>query len=52
MSVSTLILILLVLLVIGAVPTWPYSREWGYMPSGGLGLLLIVVLLLVMAGRI
>ena len=52
MSVSTILLILLVLLLVGALPTWPYSTGWGYYPSGGLGLVLIVILVLVVAGRI
>ena len=45
---GTILLILLILLLLGAVPAWPYSRDWGYAPSGGLGLVLIVVLLLVL----
>jgi hypothetical protein len=45
-----LFLVLLVLLAIGAVPAWPYSREWGYYPSGVLGLLLLVMLLLILLG--
>jgi Protein of unknown function (DUF3309) len=49
---STLLLVILVLLVLGALPTWPYSRSWGYYPSGGLGLLLIILLLLFLTGRI
>jgi Protein of unknown function (DUF3309) len=48
----TILLIILVLLVIGALPTWPYSTAWGYYPSGGLGLVLIIVLVLVLMGRI
>ncbi len=48
---STILLIILVLLLLGALPTWPYSRSWGYYPSGGLGLILVVVLILVLAGR-
>ncbi len=51
MSISTILLILLVLLLIGALPTWPYSNAWGYYPSGGLGLVLIVLLVLVVSGR-
>jgi hypothetical protein len=46
------ILIILVLLVLGAVPSWPYSRNWGYAPSGTLGLILIIVLILLLLGRI
>ena len=49
---STLLLIILVLLVIGALPTWGYSRGWGYFPSGGLGLVLLILLILVLMGRI
>ena len=44
----TLILIILVLLLIGALPTWPYSAGWGYYPSGGLGLILVIVLLVIL----
>jgi Protein of unknown function (DUF3309) len=47
-----LLLIILVLLVLGALPTWPYSAEWGYYPSSGLGLVLIVLLILVLMGRL
>ena len=49
---STLLLILLVLIVVGALPTWPYSSGWGYYPSGGLGLVLIILLILFLTGRI
>ena len=52
MSVSTLFLILLVLLLVGALPSWPYSRGWGYYPSGLLGILLVVLLLFVLLGRV
>ncbi len=52
MSISTILLIVLVLLLVGALPTWPYSGGWGYYPSGGLGLVLIILLVLVVAGRI
>lgn len=45
---STILLILLVLLLIGALPSWPYSSGWGYYPSGGLGLILLIVLLVVL----
>lgn len=48
----TLLLIILVLLLIGAVPTWPHSRNWGYYPSGGLGLVLVVLIVLLLLGRI
>ena len=51
MSLGTILLIILILLLIGALPTWPYSSGWGYYPTGGLGLLLIIVLVLVMLGH-
>jgi hypothetical protein len=47
----TLVLVLLILLLIGALPTWPYSANWGYYPSSGLGLVLIVLLILALSGR-
>ena len=47
----TILIILLVLLVLGALPTWPYSAHWGYYPSGGVGLLLVILLVLVVADR-
>ncbi len=49
---TTLLLILLILLIVGALPTWPYSSGWGYYPSGGLGLVLIVILILFLTGRV
>ncbi|MEA3000210.1 MAG: hypothetical protein QOH04_1655 [Sphingomonadales bacterium] len=49
---GTIILIILVLLVIGSLPTWGYSRGWGYFPSGGLGLILLIILILVLMGRL
>jgi hypothetical protein len=49
---STILLIVLVLLVVGALPTWPYSTGWGYYPSGGLGLVLVILLILVLVGRV
>ncbi len=49
---GTIVLILLILLILGALPTWPYSRSWGYYPSGGLGVVLVIVLLLVLFGRL
>jgi hypothetical protein len=52
MSLGTVLLILLILLLVGALPTWPHSRGWGYYPSGGLGLLLVVILILVLLGRL
>jgi len=52
MGLGVILLIVLLLLVIGALPSWPYSSGWGYYPSGGLGLILIVLLILVLMGRI
>jgi uncharacterized protein DUF3309 len=49
---GTLLLVILVLLVIGALPTWPYSAGWGYYPSSGLGLVLVVLVVLVLMGRV
>ena len=48
----TILLIILILLLIGAFPAWPYSSGWGYYPSGGLGIILLIVLILVLTGRI
>jgi hypothetical protein len=47
---SILLLVLLIILLLGALPTWPYSRSWGYYPSGGLGLVLVIILILVLTG--
>jgi hypothetical protein len=52
MSISLLVLIVLVLLLIGALPTWGYSSGWGYWPSGGLGLVLLVLIVLMLMGRL
>ena len=49
---GTILLIILILLLIGALPTWPYSSGWGYYPSGGLGLVLLVLVILLVMGRI
>jgi hypothetical protein len=49
---SMILLIVLVLLLLGALPAWPYSRSWGYYPSGGLGLVVVVLLVLLLAGRL
>ena len=49
---GTILLIVLIIILIGALPTWPYSSGWGYYPSGGLGLVLIILLILVLLGRI
>lgn len=52
MSLGTILLILLVLLLIGALPTWSHSKRWGYFPSGGLGIVLLIVVVLLLTGRI
>lgn len=52
MSLGTILLIVLVLLLIGAIPSWSHSSKWGYGPSGGIGLLLIVVVVLLLSGRL
>ncbi len=49
---GTILLILLILILIGALPTWPHSRSWGYYPSGGIGLILVIILVLLLMGRI
>jgi hypothetical protein len=49
---STILLIILIMILVGALPTWPHSKNWGYYPSGGSGLLLIILLLLLFTGRI
>ena len=48
----TILIIILILLLIGALPSWPYSSGWGYYPSGGIGLLVIIVIILLVSGRI
>ncbi|MBC7838165.1 MAG: DUF3309 domain-containing protein [Nitrospiraceae bacterium] len=49
---GTILLIILILFLVGALPTWPYSANWGYGPSGGLGVILLVLVILVLTGRI
>jgi hypothetical protein len=49
---STILLVILILLLIGALPLWPYSSGWGYYPSGGLGLILVILIILAVAGRL
>jgi Protein of unknown function (DUF3309) len=49
---GTILIIILILLLIGSLPTWPYSSGWGYYPSGGVGLLVIIIIVLLLAGRI
>jgi len=48
---GTILIIILILLLVGALPTWPYSNGWGYYPSGGLGLVLLIIIVLVLTGR-
>jgi hypothetical protein len=49
---GTIVLVILILMLLGAIPTWPHSKNWGYVPSGGLGLIVIILLILVLTGRI
>jgi hypothetical protein len=49
---GTILLIILILLLVGALPAWPYSSGWGYWPSGGLGLILLIVIILALTGRV
>lgn len=52
MTLGTILLIVLILILVGALPTWPHSRSWGYYPSGGLGLVVLILLVLVLMGRL
>ncbi len=52
MSIGTILLVVLVLLLLGAVPAWPHSRSWGYFPSGALGLILVILIILLLLGKI
>jgi len=52
MTLGTILIVLLVLMLLGALPTWPHSKSWGYYPSGGLGLLLLVLVILLLTGRL
>ena len=52
MTIGTILLVVVVLLLIGAIPSWPHSRGWGYGPSGGLGLLLVILIILLLLGKI
>ncbi|NDP40043.1 MAG: DUF3309 domain-containing protein [Rhodoferax sp.] len=52
MSLGTILLIVLILMLIGAIPSWPHSRNWGYGPSGGIGLVVIIIIVLLLMGRI
>jgi hypothetical protein len=49
---NTILLIVLIMLLVGALPTWPYSANWGYYPSGGLGLVLLILVILLLTGRL
>jgi Protein of unknown function (DUF3309) len=52
MTLGTILVIILILLLLGALPTWPYSSGWGYYPSGGLGIVLVIIIILLLMGRI
>ena len=52
MSIGTIVLIVLILFLVGALPTWPHSKSWGYYPSGGLGLVVLILVILLLLGRI
>lgn len=52
MSLGTILLIVLILILIGSIPTWPHSRSWGYGPSGGLGLVILIIVILLFTGRL
>jgi hypothetical protein len=52
MSLGTILLVILILMLVGAIPSWPHSRSWGYGPSGGLGLVVIILIVLLLLGRI
>ena len=52
MSIGTILLVLLILMLVGAIPTWPHSKSWGYYPSGGLGLIAVILLILILLGRL
>jgi hypothetical protein len=49
---GTILIVILILMLVGAVPRWPHSKDWGYFPSGGVGLLLVILLVLVLSGRL
>ncbi|MFH1871374.1 MAG: DUF3309 family protein [Pseudomonadota bacterium] len=52
MGLGMILLIVLILMLLGAIPTWPHSRSWGYAPSGGLGLVLVIIIVLLLMGRL
>jgi hypothetical protein len=49
---GTILIVVLILMLLGALPTWPHSRQWGYYPSGGLGLILLILIILILLGRL
>jgi len=49
---GTILIVIVILMLLGALPTWPHSRQWGYLPSGGLGLVFLVLIILLLTGRI
>jgi hypothetical protein len=51
-SISTVLLIIFIVVLLGALPTWPYSKDWGYYPSGGLGVVILILLILLLLGRV
>jgi hypothetical protein len=51
-NMGTILIVILILVLVGALPTWPHSRSWGYYPSGGLGLVLLILIILLLMGRI
>jgi hypothetical protein len=52
MSIGTILLIVLILVLVGVIPAWPHSRSWGYAPGGGVGLIVLILVILLLAGRI
>jgi hypothetical protein len=52
MSLGTILLVVLVLLLLGVIPTWPHSKQWGYFPSGGIGLVLLILVILILLGKV
>jgi len=52
MSLGTILLVVLVLMLVGVIPTWPHSKQWGYYPSGGIGLVLLIIVILLLLGKL
>lgn len=52
MSLGTILLVVLILMLVGVIPTWPHSKQWGYFPSGGIGLVLLILVVLILLGKI